>query len=223
VERERGSGATLHARSAALAASGTPRTVRVLEVDRPALVLGSGQPDSTVDRPAAEAAGVDVVRRRSGGAAVLVTQGTVVWVDLLIAAGDPLWVADVGKAMWWVGEAWAAAVDRAGAGPAQVWRSAPRSGPWSGRVCFGGVGSGEVLVGGKKVVGVSQRRTRQGALFQTAALVSWDPGPILQLLALECDERAAGVADLEHRAAGVGAGLADAVVDALIGAVLRHT
>ena len=79
-----------------------------------ALVLGSAQLDSTVDQEACAAAGVEVVRRRSGGGAVLVDPSSLVWVDLVVAATDALWSADVGRSMWWVGEAWAKALEGAG-------------------------------------------------------------------------------------------------------------
>ena len=68
-------------------------------VELPTLVLGSTQPESDVDGRVANALGVDVVRRRSGGGAVLLMPGEFVWLDLVIPAGDPLWLDDVGKAM----------------------------------------------------------------------------------------------------------------------------
>ena len=54
--------------------SGDPaaqRSATFHTVDRPTLVLGSAQPDTDVDQRVAGALGVDVVRRRSGGGAVL--------------------------------------------------------------------------------------------------------------------------------------------------------
>ena len=42
---------------------------------------------------------------------------------------------------------------------------------WCPLVCFAGVGPGEVLAGGRKLVGISQRRTRAGARFQCAVHV----------------------------------------------------
>ena len=75
-------------------------------VDRATLVVGSAQRSSTVDGVAAAARGVEVVRRRSGGGAVLLLPGEFVWLDLVIPAGDPLWSDDVGAAMLWVGELW---------------------------------------------------------------------------------------------------------------------
>jgi lipoate---protein ligase len=204
--RESGPAQRLHTASATSVGDSplAGRSVRWLEVERPALVLGSTQPDSDVDLGAAAAAGIDIARRRSGGGAVLVEPAGLVWVDVIVPVGDPLWDADIGRAAWWVGSAWAAAIEGVGVGPATVWRDALRSSRWSKQVCFAGVGPGEVLVGPKKVAGVSQRRTRYGALFQTAALLTWDPSCVLGLLRLDAAERAAASQELAPLAMGVG-------------------
>ena len=82
------------------------------------------------------------------------------------------------------GEAWASALSSlpaaAGLAPFSVHRDALVRTRWSTDACFAGVGPGEVLVAdGRKAVGLAQRRTRGGALFQCAALLSWDPGPLV--------------------------------------------
>src|SRR5262249_29618798 len=135
---------------------------------------------------------------------VLVEDGGVVWVDLVIPAGDRLWLADVGEAAWWVGRTWAAALDAVASGPAHVWRGAMQRTPWSDRVCFAALAAGAACVGARKAVGASQRRTRVGALFQTAALLQWDPTARLSLLRLDEGTRRQGGADLASVAAGVG-------------------
>ncbi len=184
------------------------RTVWFVEVDRPTLVLGSTQSDGVVDRRRAAAAGVEIVRRRSGGGAVLLRPGEVVWADVLLPAGDPLAESDVSRAFGWVGRAWARAIvsSEVGSGGARVvvHEGRPRPTAWSDRVCFAGLGPGEVTVDGAKVVGISQRRTRVGTLFQCGALVTWDPGPLLDVLALSDGERAAAAVDLARLAVGAG-------------------
>ena len=76
------------------------RLVRVHTVTRPAIVLGAGQRDEVVDASAAEATGIAVVRRRSGGGAVWLDATSVSWLDVVIGVDDPLWQADVGRAFW---------------------------------------------------------------------------------------------------------------------------
>jgi hypothetical protein len=143
----------------------------------------------------------------------------VVWVDLVIPAGDPLWHPDVGRAAWWVGTTWASALEAAGAGRADVWRGGMRPSRWSRRVCFAGFGPGEVGIDGKKVVGISQRRTRTGALFQTVALVRWDPDNLLALLRVDATERAGAARDLAGAAMGVGPERAATLLDAFLAAL----
>jgi lipoate-protein ligase A len=231
VERRHGLARDLHDTSAQTPLPDPPggpapgervkRRVRLLSPDRPALVLGSAQPERDVNVEAAASAGVDVVRRRSGGGAVLLGPGTTttLWVDLTIPAGDPLWEADIGRAAWWVGAAWAAAVEATAGGPVEAWRGAMRRSEWSARVCFAGLGPGEVLLGGRKVVGVSQRRTRHGALFQSVALLEWHPDALLSLLRMTNDEYRQARAGLEGTAVGLGGRRAKALEDALIAAL----
>lgn len=174
-----GSAGALHARELP---TELERTVWVLDVDRPALVLGSTQRIELVDVDACARAGVELVRRRSGGGAVLLQPGDL-WVDLLLPRRDPLWIDDVGTATHWVGDMFAAALGH----PATVHRGALLRRRWSAEVCFAGVGPGEVTAGpgGPKMVGISQRRTRNGARFQCAALRRWDAVETTRLLHLE--------------------------------------
>jgi lipoate-protein ligase A len=161
---------------------GQERVVRLLETTRPALVLGSTQQESIV---VGDATGLDVVRRRSGGGAVLVEPGRVAWIDVAIGRADPLWDDDVGRAFHWLGDAWAAALRLLGMAGGTVHRGGLIRTPLSDLVCFAGLGPGEVTVAGAKVVGIAQRRTRDGALFQCALPLEWNPGPLAALLGLE--------------------------------------
>ncbi len=196
-------------------APGTGREAWVHRVDRPALVLGSTQADGDVDREATDAAGIAVIRRRSGGGAVLVEPGGVVWVDLVVPPDDRLWDDDVGRAAHWVGETWVRALAVGGRDGAVAHRGGLVTTPWSRLVCFGGLGPGEVTIDGRKVVGVAQRRTRHGARFQCAALLRWDPDALVGLLALDEATAADAAADLASRAAPA-ASDGDALVAALL-------
>jgi lipoate---protein ligase len=219
VEHLSGTVRELHERSAALLA-GTGEMGRVARVLQPvdqAVVLGSTQALTSVDHDACARAGVDIVRRRSGGGAVLVDATSLFWVDLVVPAGDPLWSPDVGRAAWWVGKAWSEALSRAGTGGTEVWKGPLVRNRWSSLVCFAGLGAGEVVsVAGKKVVGVSQRRTRHGALFQCGCVLEWSPQRLLGLLALTPDERAAALAELGEAALGAGVERAEALEAALV-------
>lgn len=159
----------------------TGRSATFHSVERPTLVLGSAQPDSDVNHRVATALGVDVVRRRSGGGAVLLMPDEVIWLDVVIPAGDPLWLADVGLAMVWVGELWRRALAELGV-VGEVHRRGLVTTEWSRQVCFAGVGTGEVMSGASKLVGVSQRRTREYARFQSMCHLRWRPELVAALV-----------------------------------------
>ncbi|MEY2434398.1 MAG: lipoate---protein ligase [Acidimicrobiaceae bacterium] len=145
------------------------------------MVLGSRQ-------PLIEATNVEVVRRRSGGGAVYLHPGGTLWVDVVVPRGDELWDDDVGRATYWLGDMWARAIgDRA-----VVHRGPMVRTEWSDLVCFAGLGPGEVTVDGLKVVGISQRRTRDAARFQCVAYDAWDAAPLLELLGIDASIDAAG-------------------------------
>ena len=177
---------------------------------RPTVVLGSTQPEDVVDWARARAIGVEVTRRRSGGGAVLVVPGELLWADVFVAGGDPLWDPDVGRSFHWLGEAWAGALGDLGV--TAEWHAGPfLPSPWSRLVCFAGLGPGEVTVEGRKVVGVSQRRTREGSLFSCAALLAWAPARLLDVLALDDGARRRGTEDLLHAAAALPCAATDLV------------
>lgn len=190
------------------------RLVRLLDLTRPAVILGSSQPEATVDARRAAAAGVDVARRPSGGGAVLVVPGEAIWADVFLPAGDPLWRDDVGVAFHWLGRAWAEALTEVGV-TARAYEGPMRHSAWSKLICFAGVGPGEVLDAGseRKIVGLSQRRTRTHARFQCCALLRWDPAALIALLAAPHPEEAP-VADLAEVASGIGPDKGAALVKA---------
>lgn len=154
------------------------RGVWLLTPTRPAIVLGSSQKDEDVDHAFCAANGIDVVRRRSGGGAVYVHPTESFWIDIVVPRGDALWNVDIGKSMWWIGDWWVALLADAGVVSAQVHRGAFERNDWSDIVCFAGKGSGEVFPqeshAQQKIVGISQRRTRDYARFQCIAYFQWD-------------------------------------------------
>ena len=209
----------------------TSRLARIHEVAGPGLVLGSTQRAETADRHRAAIAGAEVLRRRSGGGAVLLSPGRQVWADFFIAATDPLWGDDVSRAVHWVGLLWSSVVAPFVAAPCSIHSGRLVADQWGRLVCFAGAGPGEVFMGGLKIVGVSQRRRRDRVRIQTTArlrLGSADAGATdtdhsldeLELLDLTPAERAAGRAVLASRCGAVPATAADlteALLQALAG------
>ena len=182
-----------------------PRPGRAIWVMRPvgeAVVLGSGQRPDTVDAAAARRRDLPILRRRSGGGAVLVSPADLLWVDVVVPRDDPLWHPDAAGAFAWLGRAWQRALAECGIS-GEVYEGAYEAGRWGKLVCYAGRGPGEVFVAGRKVVGLSQRRSRAYARFQSGLLRRWEPGEFAALLALSAPEREALAQDLAGSAAPV--------------------
>jgi lipoate-protein ligase A len=166
IVRRRGTVGELHGLDPFAGPQVTGPLVWWFEPTSAAVVLGSRQQPELLDLDRCARLGLEVVRRRSGGGAVLVVPDDLVWVDVVLPHG----VApdDVRGSMVWIGERWREALAPivGWQGVLEVNDGGTRSSPWSDLVCFGGIGPGEVLLDGRKLVGLSQRRTRDGARIQ---------------------------------------------------------
>ena len=174
------------------------------------------------DEARCAAASLEVVRRPSVGGAVLVKPASQVWIDFFVPRNDPLFVQDVLQSFGFIGALWASALRATrsvtGQGPIAI---APpvKAEPsvWSRLLCFGALGASEVTLGGRKVVGMSQRRDRSGAWFHSMALLELNASELAGLLA-DVDLRGRAAEWLRSFAAAVpggkavGADLAAAVV-----------
>jgi lipoate---protein ligase len=177
IQHTAGDAAAFHARELPI----DQRIATFFTVDSPTLVLGSSQRVDSVDSLVATRDGIEIARRRSGGGGVLLWPGEFVWLDLEIPVGDELWSDDVGRSMWWVGELWRSAL--ADLEPsATVYHGRLARTRWSSDVCFAGAGPGEVLIEDSKLVGISQRRTRQASRFQTMIHLHWRPDVVASLV-----------------------------------------
>jgi lipoate-protein ligase A len=179
----RGPAGEFHSRD--LLAEGRPG-VFVCEVTAPAVVLGSRQQPEVVDVDACRRAGFDIAKRRSGGGVVLVVPEAMCWFDVVVPAGDQRMAsvaADVGASMRWLGGRIVEALAQLSVTGATAHLGPMTGGALGARVCFAGIGPGEVLLGGRKLVGISQRRTRGGSRFQCMVHTRWEPDVLVRLLA----------------------------------------
>ena len=146
----------------------------------PAVVLGSSQKEDVANAVAARQAGFDVFKRRTGGGAVLVDD-TALWVDATLPRDHPWWTDDVSASMLWLGDAWSRVLSQLSSTTSfAVHRGAMVRSVASDAVCFAGRAPGEVFATGKnltdkKIVGMSQRRSREGARFQCVVYTHWSP------------------------------------------------
>ncbi len=189
VEHHRDSVERLHALGYE---SARGRVIRVHQPTDPALVLGSTQSLDLVDMNKAKQLGIEVVKRQSGGGAVYVSSSNVLWIDLELPRKDLLFKEDISHSFTWLGKAWMDALSHISAGsdfveigPLDVYDGTATRDEISRLVCFAGRSPGEVFVGNKKMIGLSQRRTRAGSLFQCAVALSWDPSIYAELLPVD--------------------------------------
>jgi lipoate-protein ligase A len=154
------------------------RGVWDVRVTQTALVLGSRQDASLLNVDQCGRNNVEVVRRRSGGGIVFLAPGEHVWLDVVVPRGDVLWSDDVAQASWWLGDVWVQTLHSLGMSDVSVHRESLSSDAWGDLLCFAGVGPGEVVQQGNetpsKVVGMSQRRTREYARFQCTIYTKWN-------------------------------------------------
>lgn len=163
-----------------------------------AVVLGRGQ-------QAAAFAGTNlpVMGRFSGGGAVLMDDG-LLSLDVVLPAGHPVLEGELSAPFERIGDAWATALADLGVPDVEVHRgpaTANRRGTERERllaaICYATLGRGEVTSAGRKIVGLSQRRRRQGALIQCGLLRRWDPQPLVEALGATTDD------DLVNTAIGI--------------------
>jgi lipoate-protein ligase A len=171
-------------------------------VTQPTLVLGSTQPMELVAPEPVRQGAVAVVRRRGGGGSVFLRPADHLWIDAWIPRDDPLWEDDVSAAAAWAGAWWIAALAEMGLRDLEIHAGRAVPGQFGHLVCFAGRGPGEVLHHGRKVMGLSQWRSREGALFSTCAYGRWDPAPLIDVVEMEPGDRA---------------GLVDALVPLVVG------
>lgn len=164
-------------------------TLRWYRSTTTAVVLGRGQAV-----PRAPMNGVDLLSRSSGGGAVLLTPD-MLSLDVVLPTGHPLLAGDLSSVFLPIGRAWRDALNDLGLldltiheGAGTATRRGTAREQLLAAICYATLGRGEVLAGGRKLVGLSQRRRRQGALIQCGLLRRWEPGPLLEALTADPDD-----------------------------------
>ncbi|MHB8190356.1 MAG: lipoyl protein ligase domain-containing protein [Ferrimicrobium sp.] len=200
------------------------RSLVAVEPIDTAVVLGSSTPEGFFDIDRFEAAGVKVVRRASGGGAVLIAPGAQIWLGIYLASTDVLVERDIGRSFAWLGSALAPVISSWTTQEAQVVIERQPASELARRICFGGLGFGEITVCGDKVVGLSQRRTRSIVSYQVSVLwhdrqselLSYLKEPALDLTGLEPGSKLATIGLDEW--GGDRATLVNLLIEAIVGA-----
>jgi lipoate-protein ligase A len=153
-----------------------PPTIRLFAWEPPTVSLGYGQPlDGSIDLDEAARMGIGLVRRPTGGSAVLHEGPDLELTYSVVGAAEDFSGADDLLATYrWIGTALAAGLKGLGAAVEMVpvQPSDPRSMP---AFCFARTGSYELEVGGRKLVGSAQRRQGSGFLQHGSVMLGAVP------------------------------------------------
>lgn len=173
---------------------------------RQTLILGTGQRPEELGFSAPSREDTHIVRRHTGGTAVLAAPG-VLGLDVALPAAHPLSGADVVEAYRWLGETWSAAlhglqVDAHIVSIVEARASARRDTLDAVRMaCFGTLSPYEITVGDRKLVGFAQVRRRAGVLLQSGIHLRFDALGLASLL--PSADQASLAAGLWERAVGL--------------------
>jgi lipoate-protein ligase A len=172
--------------SYASATAPLPPTLRLYGWDPPALSLGKGQDSSTSHDPDfLRRAGIELVRRPTGGLAVL-HEHERTYAVIAAMDGEPFTDA-VLENYNRVAAALEAAMRRLGAAAGAVSRPAerPEEGAVAGPSCFDIISAHEIAVAGAKLIGSAQLRRRRAFLQHGSILIDSDPERLARALGAE--------------------------------------
>ena len=179
-----------------LRGGGSP-TLRFFAWQPPTISLGYGQPlDGRIDPNAAAALGIGLVRRPTGGSAILHEGPDLEVTYSVTAASDDFAGADDLLATYrWIGSALEAGLRQLGA-PVEMVPVRPSDPAAMPAFCFARTGSYELEVDGRKLVGSAQRRQGTGFLQHGSVMLGAAPERLRQVFPRERDPLA-GMTTLE--------------------------
>jgi lipoate-protein ligase A len=174
-----------------------PPTIRFYGWNPATISLGYGQAlDERIDLVAAAAAGIGLVRRSTGGSAILHGGPDTELTYSVVAMSEDLPTAtDLHSTYHWIGAALASGLKSLGA-PVEMVPTRPSDPAAMPAFCFLRTGSYELEVGGRKIVGSAQRRRRGGFLQHGSVMLAADEACLRRVFPSD-EDPLAGMTTLE--------------------------
>jgi lipoate-protein ligase A len=165
--------------------NGGPPTLRIYGWPGSTTLLGAGQTASAVDREACERLGIPLLRRMSGGTAVLHDEQTIS-LQLTLPAVHPLLSEDIHRNFRWFSELLIAALERLGI--AASWMPLDRARAEQApagleAACYSTLAPYEIAVNGHKLIGHGQMRRARATALQAMIYRVFDASKTVRLLA----------------------------------------
>jgi lipoate-protein ligase A len=184
-------------------------TLRLYAWDPACLSLGQAQPIADVDCARLEARGWDVVRRATGGRAILHTDELTY--SVIGSVTEPVLAGGVLESYNRLAQALSLAIRNLGL-PVELKEGKANATMTPNSICFEVPSTYEITVGGKKLIGSAQARKKEGVLQHGSLPLTGDLSRICQALVFENEAARQNAAQrLLGRATTVESALGDAV------------
>ena len=164
--------------------NGGPPTLRLFGWPGQTMLLGAGQPSRAIDRSACERLGIPLLRRMSGGTAVLHDDQTIS-LQLTLPSSHPFVGDDIHLNFRWFSELLIAALERLGIQadwiPLDRARAEQAPAGLEG-ACYSTLAPYEIEVGRRKLIGHGQIRRVRATALQAMVYRVFDPHRTVRLL-----------------------------------------
>jgi lipoate-protein ligase A len=154
-------------------------TLRLYAWDPACLSLGHSQPFADVDKARLKAHGWEVVRRATGGRAILHTDELTY--SVIGSAEDPVLAGGVLESYNRIAQALLLAIKNLGL-PVEIKEGRTNDNAMPNPICFEVPSTYEITIGGKKLIGSAQARKKEGVLQHGSLPLTGDLTRICQVL-----------------------------------------
>jgi lipoate-protein ligase A len=186
--------------SEAVRKSLSPPTLRLYQWDRPSLSLGYFQKLSDIDAGYCDNKGYPVVRRQTGGRAIL--HDSELTYSFSASSASPPFTGSLLENYTVISNAMIRGLKLIGIQAEASFKKKRNSGD-KNPACFKAVSFGEITVNGKKIIGSAQKRYKEGFLQHGSILMNFDSGELSRILGLNSSITFDDIAAINDFAPGI--------------------